>query len=75
MNPSKDDIKLLMDTFHFDEAKAVKMIEAGWNVEYMRKGIYDTIDAEVNLDNAISGLKESISESVKKASQFKDDLK
>ena len=75
MNPRKDDIKLLMDTFHVDEAKAVKMIEAGWNVEYMRKGIYDTIDAEVNLDSAISGLKEAVSESVKKASQFKDDLK
>ena len=64
-----------MDTFHVDEAKAVKMIEAGWNVEYMRKGIYDTIDVEVNLDSAISGLKEAVSESVKKASKFKDDLK
>lgn len=72
---NKDDVKLLMDTFRLDEDKAVRMIEAGWNVEYMRKGIYETIDAEVNLDGAVSGLKNAINESFKKASEFEKDFK
>lgn len=75
MAVNKDDVKLLMDTFHVDEEKATKMIEAGWNVEYMRKGIYETIGAEVNLEGAVSGLKNAINESFKKASEFEKDFK
>lgn len=75
MAASKEDVKLLMDTFHVDEEKATKMIECGWNVDYMKKGIYETIDAEVNIDGAVSGIKDAINESFKKASEFEKDFK
>lgn len=37
VNPNSEDVQLLMDTFHVDKDKAIRMIEGGWNVDFMKK--------------------------------------
>lgn len=75
VNPNSEDVQLLMDTFHVDKDKAIRMIEGGWNVDFMKKGIFDTIDAEVNLESKIKDLKKAVDASLQKAAEFHKDFK
>ena len=73
--PNDENIQLLMDTFHVDKEKAIRMIEGGWNVDFMKNGIFDTIDAEVGLKDKITDLKKTVDTSIKKAAEFQKDFK
>ena len=75
VNLNSEDVQLLMDTFHVDKDKAIRMIEGGWNVDYMKKGIFDTIDAEVNLESKVKDLKKAVDASLQKAAEFQKDFK
>jgi len=75
VNPNSEDVQLLMDTFHVDKDKAIRMIEGGWNVDYMKKGIFDTIDAEVNLESKVNDLKKAVDSSLQKTAEFQKDFK
>lgn len=73
--PRTDDVQLLMDTFKVSEADALKMIMGGWNVDFMKNGIGKMLDTELKMDEVTEKLKDTISESVKHASELHDDLK
>lgn len=75
VNPNSEYVQLLMDTFHVDKDKAIRMIEGGWNVDYMKKGIFDTIDAEVNLESKVNDLKKAVDSSLQKTAEFQKDFK
>ena len=75
VNLNSEDVQLLMDTFHVDKDKAIRMIEGGWNVDYMKKGIFDTIDAEVNLESKVNDLKKAVDSSLQKTAEFQKDFK
>ena len=75
VNPNSEDVQLLMDTFHVDKDKAIRMIEGGWNVDYMKKSIFDTIDAEVNLESKVNDLKKAVDSSLQKTAEFQKDFK
>jgi len=51
------------------------MIEGGWNVDFMKKGIFDTIDAEVNLESKVKDLKKAVDASLQKTAEFQKDFK
>lgn len=75
INPNSEDVQLLMDTFHVDKDKAIRMIEGGWNIDFMKNGIFDAIDAELNIKEKINELKKAVDSSLKKATEFQNDFK
>lgn len=69
-----EDIRLVMDTFHVDEEKARMMIEAGLNVDYMKNGFKETIEAETNLGDKLKTMDESVRSSLEQAAKFEKDF-